>query len=94
MLRKKIIIYSQFRGVNSNIKSLISDNFGYLQLDGGNIKDLDNTFLDKLHEELISFCIQKNKLKKHTYNYLVEHIHYFRLRFHSHIADLSYHLVL
>jgi hypothetical protein len=39
---KKIIIYSQFRGVNSNIKTLLSDNYGYLQLDGGNIKDLDN----------------------------------------------------
>lgn len=39
----KILIYSQFRGVSNFIKSIIADfNFGYMQLDGGNIKDLDN----------------------------------------------------
>ena len=39
----KILIYSQFRGVSNFIKSIIVNfNFGYTQLDGGNIKDLDN----------------------------------------------------
>ena len=43
----KILIYSQFRGVSNFIKSIIANfNFGYTQLDGGNIKDLDN-IMDK-----------------------------------------------
>lgn len=39
---KKTIIYSQFRGVAINIKLLLDEKKQYLQLDGGNIKDLDN----------------------------------------------------
>jgi SNF2 family DNA or RNA helicase len=40
---KKTLIYSQFKGVSNFIKSLLIDKkFSYLQLDGGNIKDLDN----------------------------------------------------
>jgi hypothetical protein len=38
----KILIYSQFKGVANFIKSVVVKlNFDYLQLDGGNIKDLD-----------------------------------------------------
>lgn len=47
----KIIIYSQFRGVSNYIKSIITNyNWGYQQLDGGNIKDLDN-ILDKFRND-------------------------------------------
>jgi SNF2 family DNA or RNA helicase len=47
----KIIIYSQFRGVSNHIKSMISYNdIKYLQLDGGNIKDLDD-ILDKFRND-------------------------------------------
>lgn len=47
----KIIIYSQFRGVSNHIKSIIVDNdTKYLQLDGGNIKDLDD-ILDKFRND-------------------------------------------
>jgi SNF2 family DNA or RNA helicase len=47
----KIIIYSQFRGVSNYIKSIITTyNWGYLQLDGGNIKDLDN-ILDQFRND-------------------------------------------
>lgn len=39
----KILIFSQFRGVSTFIKTIITNfNFGFLELDGGNIKDLDN----------------------------------------------------
>jgi SNF2 family DNA or RNA helicase len=39
----KILIYSQFRGISNLIKKISSEsNLKYLQLDGGNIKDLDN----------------------------------------------------
>jgi SNF2 family DNA or RNA helicase len=44
--KSKIIIYSQFKGVNNNIKTIINNNNEYLELDGGNIKDLDD-ILDK-----------------------------------------------
>ena len=38
----KIIIYSQFKGVANNIKTIATNiNVDYLELDGGNIKDLD-----------------------------------------------------
>lgn len=46
----KTILYSQFRGVALNIKSLIDEKTNYLQLDGGNIKDLDN-ILDKFRND-------------------------------------------
>jgi SNF2 family DNA or RNA helicase len=47
----KIIVYSQFRGVSNHIKSMISYNdIKYLQLDGGNIKDLDD-ILDKFRND-------------------------------------------
>jgi hypothetical protein len=47
----KIIIYSQFRGVAMNIKTIFTDNNSkFLQLDGGNIKDLDN-ILDKFRND-------------------------------------------
>jgi SNF2 family DNA or RNA helicase len=47
----KIIIYSQFRGVSNYIKSIIATyKWGLVQLDGGNIKDLDN-ILDKFRND-------------------------------------------
>lgn len=47
----KIIIFSQFRGISNYIKSIITNyNWDWLQLDGGNIKDLDNV-LDKFRND-------------------------------------------
>jgi hypothetical protein len=41
----KTIIYSEFRGAASMVKSIISiKNYKYMELDGGNIKDLDTIF--------------------------------------------------
>lgn len=48
----KTIIYSQFRGVAINIKTMFTDNSKILQLDGGNIKDLDN-ILNKFRNDLL-----------------------------------------
>jgi len=57
------------------------------------IKDLDNTFLDKLHEELISFCIQKNKLKKDlTFNELKTFIT--KTELYKKIQILAIHYIL
>lgn len=39
----KILVYSQFRGISNFIKNIVVKyNFEMLELDGGNIKDLDN----------------------------------------------------
>ena len=41
----KTIIYSEFRGAATMVKSIISTkNYKYMELDGGNIKDLDTIF--------------------------------------------------
>lgn len=43
---KKTIIFSQYKGISHHIQSIVNkSNLQYLQLDGGNIKDLDNILL-------------------------------------------------
>jgi hypothetical protein len=44
----KTIIYSQFKGVSNNMKTITTE---YLQLDGGNIKDIDD-ILDKFKNDV------------------------------------------
>jgi hypothetical protein len=47
----KVIIYSQFRGVSNFIKSIINNyNYSFVQLDGGNINDLE-IFLQKFKND-------------------------------------------
>jgi hypothetical protein len=54
----KILIYSQFRGVSNFIKSIIVNfNFGYVQLDGGNIKDLDAILNDFKNNQKIKILL-------------------------------------